>query len=178
MVWNRWCAKKNCLDFFNITSASLQHDITGVLKNQFRTYNYCNNWFENVNNKNCLPQRLAILQPSVHKPGPQQDRGLPRSGPASSRKIFKLLSISGDPGLVSCLAPGQRAALEEAGRARGGGGGRLLFWLIKIFLQSLQVRNWICHTPVMPCYKEALVLRNFSKNQKYFFLHRIRFRPF
>ena len=37
---------------------------------------------------------------------------------------------------------------------------------MKIFLQPLQVRNWMCHTPVMSCYKEALVLRKFSKNSK------------
>ena len=110
-----------------------------------------------------LPQRLAIPQPSTHKPGPQQGCGLTRSGPASSREIFKLLSMSSTPGLVSCLAPGQRAALNEAGRAQGAGKGN---FFSKQFLQSLQVRNWICDTPVMSCYKEALVLRKFSKKSK------------
>jgi len=37
------------------------------------------------------------------------------------------------------------------------------------FLQSLQVRNWICHTPVMSCYKEALVLGKIYKKYKIFF---------
>jgi hypothetical protein len=43
------------------------------------------------------------------------------------------------------------------------------FLLLKFpnkFLQTLQGRNWICYTPVMPCYKEALVLRNFCTKKK------------
>ena len=205
-----------------------------MLPIQFRTCNDCKNRLKNVNNKNCLPQRLAVPQPRVHQSGPQQGCGLPRlqlagssslrrrasprACPASSSSALcpearqetrlpglalssslppglaggsgsrswraslaarrsERLSMSGDLGLVSCLAPGQRSVREETGLAQGAGGGNFFNFLNK-FLQSLQVRNWICNTPVMSYYKEALVLRKFSKNPTIFFLHRICFRPF
>ncbi len=70
--------EKKLLGFFETflcTSDSSQHDITGVLQSQFRTYNDCKNCFEKFNKyKNCLSQRPVpspppLMPPSAQEPG-------------------------------------------------------------------------------------------------------------
>ena len=93
MVWNGFCVGKNILDFFEkflSTSASLQHDITGVLQSQFCTYNDCKNCLENFNNyKNCLSQRPVPSLPPLMPPSAQEPGRRPALGCRTSTAAYR-----------------------------------------------------------------------------------------